>query len=248
MAKKRKIMKISNEQKELIINQLSGVIKGEWSNSNGAEQYTTVDGGICKLYNTGTCQFQGKDEPKDQLEKAISIILAGGSLEVVSSEDKQIFIVYGHDTTSREQLELILQKLNLNHSKIVNDSGMTIIEALENKISEIHCGIVLLTTDDLAISKFDYEKKKGSGESFETLLTHRARQNVILELGMLIPVLGRENIIVLKKEGVEVPSDMSGVFYIGFENHIKETVQRMAKRLKNIGFEINADNLLDAME
>ena len=65
---------------------------------------------------------------------------------------------------------------------------------------------------------------------------------------MLIPVLGRENIIVLKKEGVEVPSDMSGVFYIGFEHHINETVQKMAKRLKGIGFEIKTDDLLNAME
>ena len=38
-----------------------------------------------------------------------------------------------------------------------------------------------------------------------------------------------------------------GVFYIDFENHINETVQKMAKRLKSIGFEINTDNLLDAM-
>jgi len=241
-------MKVTNEQKELIINQLNGVIKGEWSNSNGAEQYTTVDGGICKLYNTGTCQFQGKAQPKEQLEKVVSTILDGGSSEIVGSEDKQIFIVYGHDTTSREQLELILEKLNLNHSKIVNDSGMTIIEALESKISEIHCGIVLLTADDLAISKYDYEKKKGTDEPFDALLSERARQNVILELGMLIPVLGRENIIVLKKEGVEVPSDMSGVFYIGFEKHIKETVQRMAKRLKGIGFEITSDDLLNALD
>jgi len=76
----------------------------------------------------------------------------------------------------------------------------------------------------------------------------RARQNVVLELGMLIPVLGRENIIVLKKEGVEIPSDMNGVFYIGFEKHIKETVQKMAKRLKDIGFNIDTDGLLKAME
>lgn len=241
-------MKVSNEEKELIINQLSGAINGKWSKTNDAQQYRTVDGGICKLHDTGTCQFQGKAEPQEQLKKVVDTILGGGSLETVNNEDKQIFIVYGHDTTSREQLELILQKLNLNHSKIVNDSGMTIIEALEDKITQIHCGIVLLTADDLAISKYDYEKKKDSGEPFDTLMAKRARQNVILELGMLIPVLGRENIIVLKQEGVEVPSDINGVFYIGFENHIKETVQKMAKRLKIIGFEINTDNLLEAME
>ncbi len=241
-------MKVTSEQKEIIKNNLHKQVSGEWSSSSGVELFTSSEGGICKLYNTGTCQFQGKEKAKEILEQTVYSLLKEEIAEIIESEEKQIFIVYGHDHTSREQLELILKKLDLNHSKIVNDSGMTIIEALEKKVSEIHCGIVLLTADDLAISKHDYNKKSFTGEPIEPLLTERARQNVILELGMLIPVLGRENIIVLRKEGVEVPSDMSGVFYIGFENHIKETVQKMAKRLKDIGFEINTDNLLEAME
>ena len=241
-------MKVTSEEKEIIKSNLKKHIEGEWSNNSGFEQFTSNEGGICKLYNTGTCQFQGKVKAKETLEHIINSLLNEDIPEIIQNVEKQIFIVYGHDHTSREQLELILKKLDLNHSKIVNDSGMTIIEALEKKVSEIHCGIVLLTADDLAISKHDYNKKSFTGEPIEPLLTERARQNVILELGMLIPVLGRENIIVLRKEGVEVPSDMSGVFYIGFENHIKETVQKMAKRLKDIGFEINTDNLLDAME
>ena len=241
-------MKVTSEEKEIIKNNLHKQVSGEWSSSTGVELFTSNEGGICKLYNTGTCQFQGKEKAKEILEQTINSLLKEEIVEIIESEEKQIFIVYGHDHTSREQLELILKKLDLNHSKIVNDSGMTIIEALEKKVSEIHCGIVLLTADDLAISKHDYKKKSSTGEPIEPFLTKRARQNVILELGMLIPVLGRENIIVLRKEGVEVPSDMSGVFYIGFENHIKETVQRMARRLKDIGFEISADNLLEAME
>lgn len=241
-------MKVTSEQKEIIKNNLHKQVSGEWSSSSGVELFTSSEGGICKLYNTGTCQFQGKEKAKEILEQTVYSLLKEEIAEIIENEEKQIFIVYGHDHTSREQLELILKKLDLNHSKIVNDSGMTIIEALEKKVSEIHCGIVLLTADDLAISKHDYKKKSSTGEPIEPFLTKRARQNVILELGMLIPVLGRENIIVLRKEGVEVPSDMSGVFYIGFENHIKETVQRMARRLKDIGFEISADNLLEAME
>ncbi len=242
-------MKISNEQKDLLKIQLVEKGLGNWENNGSTEQFKSISGGICNIFSNGTCQFQGKQEGKQELENIVKELLNFEKIVVpIINEEKQIFIVYGHDHTSREQLELILKKLDLNHSKIVNDSGMTIIEALEKKVSEIHCGIVLLTADDLAISKHDYNKKSFTGEPIEPLLTERARQNVILELGMLIPVLGRENIIVLRKEGVEVPSDMSGVFYIGFENHIKETVQKMAKRLKDIGFEINTDNLLEAME
>lgn len=243
-------MRLTNEQIQIVKSQLHKSINGEWFRNGGnADQFKSSDGGICNVYDNGTCNFQGKIEPKMELEKAVNFVLSGDLTEPEPNfEEKQIFIVYGHDTTSREQLELILQKLNLNHSKIVNDTGMTIIEALENKISQIHCGIVLLTSDDLAISKHDYEKKSTSGETIDKLLTERARQNVILELGMLIPVLGRENIIVLRHDGVEIPSDMSGVFYIEFKKHVKETVQKMAKRLKDIGFDIQTDNLLSAME
>ena len=242
-------MKVTSEQKNLIKAELINKVSGTWERNGGMDQFKSSDGGICNIYDNGTYMFQGKAEGKTSLESAVNSILGSAEpVEVCQEEEKQIFIVYGHDITSREQLELILKKLDLNHSKIVNDSGMTIIEALEKKVSEIHCGIVLLTADDLAISKHDYKKKSASGETYETLLTERARQNVILELGMLIPVLGRENIIVLKKEGVEVPSDTSGVFYIGFNEHVKETVRLMATRLKAIGFDINSDNLLSAME
>jgi len=243
-------MKLTNEQVKLIKNQLDKAIEGNWSrNGTNADQFKSVNSGICNIYDNGTCNFQGKKQPQIELEKVVKSIIAGNTTEFEENfEKKQIFIVYGHDTTSREQLELILQKLDLNHSKIVNDTGMTIIEALENKISQIHCGIVLLTGDDLAISKHDYQKKSDLGDTINKFLTKRARQNVILELGMLISALGRDKIIVLRHEGVEIPSDMSGIFYIEFKEHVKETVHKMAKRLKDIGFNIGTDNLISAME
>ena len=72
----------------------------------------------------------------------------------------KVFVVYGHDTQSREQLELILHKLELEPFVLANTSGngMTIIEALEEEIvkdSDDKCkfGIVLLTPDDIGYSQ-----------------------------------------------------------------------------------------------
>ena len=42
----------------------------------------------------------------------------------------------------------------------------------------------------------------------------RARQNVVLEMGMLIARLGRTNVAILKKGHVEVPSDAQGIVYL----------------------------------
>ena len=41
----------------------------------------------------------------------------------------------------------------------------------------------------------------------------RARQNVVFELGFFVAALGRSRVAVLYEEGVELPSDMSGVLY-----------------------------------
>jgi predicted nucleotide-binding protein len=241
--------KLNQEKIDILQKSLVRHCEGEWKETgNDTLQFKSKDGGILNIFTNGNCNFQGKKQGKETLQSIVENILDDDNIVKNPTEEKQIFIVYGHDTTSREQLELVLEKLKLNHSKIVNDTGMTIVEALEKKVSEIHCGIVLLTDDDLAISKYDYTKKSEAGEPIETMLSMRARQNVVLELGMLIPVLGRENIIVLKKEGVEIPSDMNGVFYIGFEKHIKETVQKLATRLKDIGFNIDTDGLLKAIE
>jgi predicted nucleotide-binding protein len=59
-------------------------------------------------------------------------------------------------------------------------------------------------------------------------------------MGMLISSLGRPNVAILKKGHLEVPSDADGILYIGFNDHVKETVPRLAERLNQAGFKIDA--------
>lgn len=129
---------------------------------------------------------------------------------------------------------------------VTNDTSLTIIEALEQKISEVMCGIVLLTPDDLAISKQLFEKHKDEG-SINDRLMFRARQNVILEMGMLLSKLGRENVIILLKGQVEYPSDMSGIFYLAYQEHISEIVNKLVSRLTSLGFQIDSNKLIEAI-
>ena len=58
----------------------------------------------------------------------------------------------------------------------------------------------------------------------------RARQNVVLEMGMLISAVGRSNVAILKRGHIEVPSDAQGILYIPFNDHVKETVPKLADR------------------
>ncbi len=80
--------------------------------------------------------------------------------------------------------------------------GQTVIEKFERYASAAGYAIVLLTPDDL-----------GSIAS-KAVSNPRGRQNVILELGHFVGVLGREHVAVLRQGDVEVPSDIAGVIFI----------------------------------
>lgn len=67
----------------------------------------------------------------------------------------------------------------------------------------------------------------------------RARQNVIFEHGYLIAKLGRERVVLLVSEGVELPSDINGIV------HVKNTEWKLAiaKEMKSVGYEIDLNKI-----
>jgi predicted nucleotide-binding protein len=95
---------------------------------------------------------------------------------------------------------------------------------------------VLLTPDDVG-----YAKKDGDKEA-----KPRARQNVIMEMGMLLSSLTRERVAILQKGFVEHPSDVNGIIYIPFNDHVKEAVPKLASRLQAAGLTISAEKIAHA--
>lgn len=221
---------------------------GQWSDITNGKQFKSKDGGIMNWYTaTRRINFQGPAAPraklKEQLDNSPKAETLAASPPVASAKPKsKVFVVHGHDTTAREQLELVLHKLGLDPYVLANTGGggLTIIEALESHIggttNSAIFGIVLMTPDDMGYSKRDGESKAEP----------RARQNVVLEMGMLISALGRPNVAILKKGHLEVPSDADGILYIGFNDHVKETVPRLAERLNHAGFTIDANSITKA--
>ena len=113
--------------------------------------------------------------------------------------------------------------------------GQTIIEKLESAIDKASFGIVLVTPDDegYPINKPD-EKR------------YRARQNVVLELGMLLAKLGRAKVAVLLKnqQNIERPSDIQGLIYFPFTgNIVKETGVTLAQEMNKNGYKIQLSDL-----
>jgi predicted nucleotide-binding protein len=93
-----------------------------------------------------------------------------------------------------------------------------------------------MTPDDVGYANVDGPDKAAP----------RARQNVVLELGMLISAIGRPNIAILKKGHLEEPSDVNGILYIPFNEHVKETVPKLTNRLRDAGFVLNPDDITNA--
>lgn len=226
----------------------------ELKGSGNGWQYKTTDGAILNWYpTTGTINFQGDADASGRLKAGLEPLLGNGapvpapaaavSVAPAKVETQgKVFVVHGHDHATRDQLELVLHKLGLDPFVLQNSGGggMTIIEALEKEIghgsAEVKFGIVLLTPDDYGYSKNDGVEKAQP----------RARQNVVLEMGMLLSSIGRKNVAILKKGHVDVPSDANGILYHGFNDHVKEVVPKLVDRLTEAGFRLDPTNITRA--
>lgn len=222
--------------------------------SGATQQIKTSDGAVINWYeSTGTVQFQGEKAAKQKLEQDLCTYTGAAPAAPVERAPSaaapasapvasKVFIVHGHDSVAREQLELVIHKLGLDPYVLQNNGGggLTIIEALEAEIGtragSAKFGIVLLTPDDVG-----YAKSAGEKEA-----QPRARQNVVLEMGMLISALERKNVAILKKQHLEIPSDAQGILYIPFNDHVKEAVPKLVDRLRAAGFVLNPEAITRA--
>lgn len=69
---------------------------------------------------------------------------------------------------------------------------------------------------------------------------YRARQNVVFEAGYFMGYLGRENVIMITEENLEIPWDLSGMVYTTKDNWKFE----MLKELNAAGMKIDMNKLL----
>ncbi len=86
-------------------------------------------------------------------------------------------------------------------------------------------------------SNVDLAASNGGSESY------RARQNVVFEMGYSIGKLGRNKVIALHEDGVELPSDINGVIYVNYDGPGAWKLE-LAKELRASGIEIDVNKVL----
>lgn len=193
------------------------------------------NGALVNVFDSGKVSVQGKeqDHVNEILGQAPRSVPTSVPVAVAGRPNKNVFVVYGHDTQARTQLEAMLRRWGLEPLILdqLPSEGQTIIEKLESYTAEVNFAVVLATPDD---------EGHRVGHADERAL--RARQNVVLELGMLLAKLGRRRVAILLKqqENMERPSDIQGLIYIPFKDNLeKEAGLLLAKEMHAQGYQID---------
>lgn len=146
----------------------------------------------------------------------------------------KVFVVHGHDTMTKNELEIFLSSLGLEPVVLHRepDEGHTIIEKFE-KHSDVGFAFVLLTPDEIA---YTVDQAMLPEESRKTEL--RARPNVIFEFGYFVAKLTRKRVCCLIKGDVARPSDIDGLIYKKITTDVESIGYGIIKELKAAGYKI----------
>lgn len=160
-----------------------------------------------------------------------------GSVGVaVRVPNRKIFIVHGKDEEIKAIVARFLEKCGLEpiilHEQL--DQGLTIIEKFELN-SDVSFAVVILSPDDVGALASEYNPSNPE-------LRHRARQNVILELGYFVGELTRSKVFALKRGDLELPSDYLGVVFTTFSAD-EGWKLKSAREIKAAGIDIDLNGV-----
>lgn len=150
--------------------------------------------------------------------------------ELICFDNKKVFIVHGHDDGMKNTVARFVERLGLEavilHEQ--ENKGLTIIEKFERS-SAVGFAIVLYTPCDMG-GKVGTEQKP------------RARQNVVLEHGYFIGKLGRERVLALHSDEVELPSDLQGILYTSYDAS-GSWKYALAKEMRAVGYKVDMNTI-----
>ena len=193
-------------------------------------QLRLCSGAVVNVFDKGSYNVQGKNKA------SVKRILDGATSS--GTAGRKVFVVYGHDELALQDVEVMLRRWGLEPLILgrLPSGGHTVIEKLEHYQKDVAFGVVLATPDD-----------EGHPKGKPDEMAFRARQNVVLELGMLLasPNLGRSRVAILlkKQHAMERPSDIQGLIYIPFDDRVTEAGTLLAKELAAQGIPIAVEDL-----
>jgi len=133
----------------------------------------------------------------------------------------KVFIIHGHGEAKRRELEKVLRERFSLDVVIMSEQpfhgSTTLIEKLEREGSRCNAAVAVLTPDDLV-------GDPGGGYG-------QPRPNVFFELGWLAGKYGRTRVLMLVKEGTQLPSDLAGIGVIKFTKDVSEKIPELEREI-----------------
>lgn len=174
-------------------------------------------------------KFLARDEGLVAVREAIEDILGIVSAQKAGIPPRhKVFVAHGHDLQIRDIVNDFLRSVGLEPINLAEepDRGDTIIEKFERYSKEANFALALFTADDEGHVKGKAVDKKP-----------RARQNVVFEFGYFLAKLGRNRARLLLQQGVEIPSNISGMLYIQMNSDGKWRSQ-LIREFKDAGLPV----------
>ncbi len=213
-------------------------LKVKWTRS---PRISIIGGGPSKQAIAASASDRRRNDAKMKNTTSKLLNYLDGLLELVDVESEtandveqhsgsdRVFLVHGHNEHILHETARFLEGLGLDVVILREqpNAGRTIIEKFVD-YSNVAFAIVLLTGDD----------RGGTSASARKDQSLRARQNVILELGFFLGKLGRHRVGALYEEGVEIPSDYSGVLFTRLDSGGAWKLA-LAKELKEAGLPVD---------
>ena len=168
--------------------------------------------------------------------KAIVTLNCSANFDVTDNafdkSSRKVFVVHGHNEEYIEKVARLLEKLDCQPIilKEQPNSGKTIIEKFKD-LAKVAFAVVPYTACD-----------RGGINDDKAELKPRARQNVIFEHGYLFSQLGQERVCALVENGVEIPSDQSGIIYVPIDGSDAWKYQ-LAREMKSVGIEVDLNKI-----
>jgi predicted nucleotide-binding protein len=131
-----------------------------------------------------------------------------------------VFITHGRSNDWRAVQPFIERDVGLKTIELAQEPnlGRTIIEKLLDNAARCDSAVIVMTGDDLA----------NENEA-------RVRENVMHEIGFFQGRYGRNVVILLYEEGVNIPTNLAGVAYIPFpKEHVEAGFHTLQRELKAI--------------
>ena len=148
-------------------------------------------------------------------------IRANSELEQPKQEVlRRVFISHGHSNDWRRVQPFIEKDVELPTIELAQEpnAGRTLIEKLIDNAERCDSAVIVMTGDD-----------------FTQQDEARVRENVMHEIGFFQGSYGRTFVILLYEEGVNIPTNLSGVAYIPFpKDSIESSFHVLQRELKTI--------------